>query len=67
MSLLQAPKGRDAARELLAQGVGPRADHQESKRKAAVQANDLFETVARTWHKAMGSERWAIRMANIRG
>lgn len=57
VSLAEARKRRDAARELLAGGIDPGAEKQANKARLAAQAEDSFEAVAREWHERMLTQR----------
>ena len=53
VSLKDARKKRDAARELLNQGIDPSQHRQEQKHQQAIAASNSFESVARQWF-----EKW---------
>lgn len=57
VSLANARKGRDQARELLAAGKDPSAEKQDAAREAARAAGALFEVVARDWMASTASQR----------
>lgn len=55
ISLAAARKARDAARELLEQGIDPSAEKRRLKASDATAALDTFERVARAWHTERGT------------
>jgi hypothetical protein len=57
VSLVQARKGRDKAKELLAQGIDPSAAKRQAKQDAAVMAANTFEVVARDWLNKTAANR----------
>lgn len=58
VSLAQARKARDRARELLAQGVDPSTAKQEAKHAEKLAAANTYETVAREFHQVK-AEGWS--------
>lgn len=54
VSLADARKARDRARELLQQGVDPSAEKKRVRAAAALASLDTFERVARAWHEEKG-------------
>jgi integrase len=58
ISLAQARKSRDAARELLAQGIDPSSAKQDAVHEKKLAAASTYEIVAREFHK-MKSEVWS--------
>ena len=71
VSLAQARKGRDAAKELLAQGIDPSSAKQEAVQEKKLAASNTFETVAREFHQLKAAswseahcQKW-IRMNEI--
>ena len=59
VSLAEARRKRDGARELLAKGVDPSARRQEEKAAAQAEAASTFEAVARLWHRDVYAKRVA--------
>ena len=62
ISLAEARKARDRARELLAQGLDPSAEKRRAKTETALASLDTFERVARAWHadwRETRAERYA--------
>lgn len=57
VSLAEARRRRDKARELLARGVDPGVQKKADKARLAAQAEDSFEAVAREWHQRMLTQR----------
>lgn len=57
VSLAQARHARDAAREMLRQGVDPLSARREAKAAARVARATNFEAVAREWHSAWRAAR----------
>jgi len=57
VSLVEARRRRDKARELLAGGIDPGVQKQADKARLAAQAEDSFEAVAREWHERMLTQR----------
>jgi integrase len=55
VSLANARKGRDNAKELLAQGLDPSREKQEAKQAQKMAAANTFETVAREFHTLKAS------------
>jgi integrase len=51
VSLAQARKGRDAAKELIAQGIDPSTAKQEAAHEKKLAAANTYETVAREFHQ----------------
>lgn len=71
VSLAQARKSRDAAKELLAQGIDPSAAKQDAIHEKKLAATNTYESVAREFHKLKAegwseghSEKW-IRMNEL--
>ncbi len=67
VSLAEARKRRETARELLARGVDPAAERKQEKRLAAFTAQNTFEAIAREWWDAKRggwSERHASAVNN---
>lgn len=62
VSLAQARKRREAARELLADGIDPGEDRKIQKAAKAEQAVNSFEAVAREWY-AKHLPNWAVSHA----
>lgn len=62
VSLAQARKRREAARELLADGIDPGEDRKIQKAAKAEQAANSFEAVAREWY-AKHLPNWALSHA----
>lgn len=62
VSLAQARKRREAARELLADGIDPGEDRKIQKAAKAEQAANSFEAVAREWY-AKHLPNWAVSHA----
>lgn len=58
VSLKQARDGRDKAKELLAQGIDPSTEKQETKQAEKLAAANTYETVAREFH-ALKAEGWS--------
>ncbi len=58
ISLAQARKQRDKARELLAQDIDPSAARSEERQAKAIAATNTYETVAREFHKTK-AESWS--------
>lgn len=58
VSLAQARKGRDEAKELLAQGVDPSAAKQEAAHEKKLAATNTYELVAREFHQ-IKAEGWS--------
>ena len=58
VSLAQARKARDRARELLAQGIDPSTAKQEAKHAEKLAAANTYETVAREFHQ-IKAEGWS--------
>ncbi|MEY5099193.1 MAG: hypothetical protein RJA36_1912 [Pseudomonadota bacterium] len=61
VTLAQARKGRDAAKELIAQGIDPSAAKQDAQHAEKVAAASTYEAVAREFHqiKAGGRDGWS--------
>ena len=57
VSLAQARKARDAAKEQLAQDIDPSTAKREEKAARAAQAENTFEAVALAWLKATAAQR----------
>lgn len=57
VSLLKARKRREAARELLAEGIDPGVAKQEEKRAQAASAVSTFELVGREWLEKTAKDR----------
>jgi integrase len=55
VSLANARKGRDNAREMLAQGLDPSTEKQEAKQAQKMSAANTFEKVAREFHSTKAS------------
>jgi integrase len=58
VSLIQARKGREAARELLAQGIDPSTAKQNAVHEKKLAATNTYEIVAREFHK-LKVEGWS--------
>ncbi len=58
VSLAQARKGRDTAKELLAQGIDPSIAKQAAAREKKLAATNTYEAVAREFH-AVKAEGWS--------
>jgi integrase len=58
VSLADARGKRDRARKLLSEDIDPNEAKKEGRRKAALNAINTFEAVAREWHENQ-SERWS--------
>lgn len=65
LSLRNARKMRDDARELLSQDIDPSQVKQEEKRKKKLNAEHTFEAIAREWHKVNFS-KWTASSAAVR-
>lgn len=65
VSLAQARKDCEAARDLLAKDIDPAADKKEVRRIAAVAISDSFEHVAREWHKVWSVSRSTKHAAQV--
>ncbi|MBA2589796.1 MAG: integrase arm-type DNA-binding domain-containing protein [Alphaproteobacteria bacterium] len=57
VSLLDARRARDAAKQLLAAGTDPAADRRATKRKRSIAAANTFEAVAQEWFE-VNKGRW---------
>ena len=57
VSLLEARRGRDAAKRLLFDGTDPAASRKEEKRKKSIAAGNTFEAVAEEWFQR-NRRRW---------
>jgi integrase len=64
-SLRLARDRREAARELLAQGIDPGVVRKEDKARAAVAAENSFESVARRWHESWKTTRTEKHAAQV--
>lgn len=65
VSLLEARKRRDSAREKLASGVDPGEAKKIEKHKALIAAQNSFEVVARAWHTGAKKDRtWSQAYAD---
>ena len=51
ISLSEARKKRDAARELISKGIDPSQAKKQEKRMIAIKTENNFESVAREWHE----------------
>jgi integrase len=58
VSLAEARGKRDRARKLLSEQIDPNEDKKARLRKAALNAINTFEAIAREWHENQ-SERWS--------
>lgn len=58
VSLAEAREKRNAARKVLAAGIDPSQDRKDRKRKAVINAENTFETIAREWH-SQNVEKWS--------
>ena len=65
VSLAKARKLRDAARELLADGIDPGQAKSDDKQAKASAASNTFETVARTWLKKTAPDHAANTHKNL--
>lgn len=63
ITLAEARKRRDKARELLANEVDPGKLKQETKRLSKIAAENSFESIAREWH-AKFSIKWTPKHSN---
>ena len=63
VSLQDARKARDEAKELLAQDIDPSLTKHQRKQQAKLDHGNTFETVAREWLE-QGKEKWAQNTAN---
>lgn len=65
VTLAQARKRRDKARELLAEGIDPGIAKREEKQAKAAAAGNTFEAVAEQWLKATAAKRAAITQDKV--
>ena len=65
VTLAQARKRRDKARELLADGIDPGIAKREEKQAKAAAAGNTFEAVAEQWLKATAAKRAAITQDKV--
>ncbi|WP_315122496.1 integrase arm-type DNA-binding domain-containing protein [Comamonas antarctica] len=65
VSLAQARKARDAAKEGLAKGIDPSTAKREAKTAKAVAARNTFEAVARDWLEKTAANRAASTQEKI--
>lgn len=65
VTLAQARKRRDKARELLAEGIDPSTAKREEKQAKAAAAGNTFEAVAEQWLKATAAKRAAITQDKV--
>ena len=65
VSLVQAGKGRDAAKKLMAAGTDPGDPKREAKQAAIAAAANTFEVVAREWLVKLAGERNAGTRDNV--
>lgn len=65
VTLAQARKRRDKARELLADGIDPGIAKREEKQAKATAAGNTFEAVAEQWLKATAAKRAAITQDKV--
>lgn len=65
VSLAQARKRRDTARELLADGIDPGVAKREEKRAKLAAAANTFDAVAEQWLKATAAKRAAITQDKV--
>jgi len=65
ISLAQARKKREAARELLADGIDPNAAKKEAKASRAAAAANTFELVGREWLAKTSGDRKAITQDKV--
>ena len=63
VSLAKARQKREKARELLADGIDPKAAKAEEKQAKAAAAANTFEAVAREWHETKASS-WSVAHRN---
>ena len=66
VSLEKARKRREAARELLAEGIDPSAAKREEKQSKADAAANTFEAVARDWLNKTAAKRAAITQLKVK-
>ena len=66
VSLVKARKRREAARELLADGIDPNTAKAEEKRVKADAAGNTFEAVGRDWLEKTKAKRAAITQDKVR-
>lgn len=64
ISLKEARLQRDAARVMLASGIDPAAEKQETKKAAQYRRENSFEAIARQWHK-LKETSWLPRYAKF--
>ena len=62
ITLVDARKKRDEARELLRAGIDPALNKQQKKHFAALSAENTFEAVAKEWHEN-NKGRWSKNYA----
>jgi len=65
VSLAKARQRREAARELLAEGIDPSAAKSQEKQARAAAAVNTFEAVAREWLMKTATERMATTQSKI--
>ena len=65
VSLAKARQRREAARELLAEGIDPSVAKSQEKRARAAAAVNTFEAVAREWLMKTATERMATTQSKI--
>jgi integrase len=65
VSLAKARQRREAARELLAEGIDPSAAKSQEKQTRAAAAVNTFEAVAREWLMKSATERMATTQSKI--
>lgn len=60
VTLAEAREKAREARKLRSEGIDPSFTKKDTRRKAAVHANNTFKTVALEWHENQ-SERWSVK------
>ena len=65
VSLAKARQRREAAKELLAEGIDPGQAKRDDKRAKAIAASHSFESVARQWLEKTAADRAAITQEKV--